>query len=167
MLFLSTISKKREVVSEQLETSFIKCFGLKSILRVIDANLNRCREGLRVVEDTLRFVLNDSKFYNKIRSIRHEVDLILRNNYGDLIKERDSFDDSGRLIAEVSKKCLQEILIANFKRAQESLRVLEEYSKIFISLISSDFKKQRYAVYIIEKDFFLKYKFLFKRKKRE
>jgi thiamine-phosphate pyrophosphorylase len=136
-------------------------FKRESILRIIDANLNRCREGLRVVEDSLRFVLNDGFLYKKIRRIRHSVDKILRNSYGELIRERDSFDDSGRQMAEISKKALADIITANFKRAQESLRVLEEYSKTLFPKASACFKKQRYAVYDAEKSIYLKYsKFL-------
>lgn len=133
-------------------------FNRESVLRIIDANLNRCREGLRVVEDGLRFVLNDGFLYKKIRKIRHNIDKILRNSYGKLIKERDSFDDSGRQMRESSKKELSGIITANFKRTQESLRVLEEYSKIFSPKMSADFKKQRYAAYNAEKSVYLKYR---------
>jgi thiamine-phosphate pyrophosphorylase len=129
-------------------------FNKKSVLRIIDANLNRCREGLRVVEDGLRFVLNDKLLYEKVRNIRHNVDKILRSKYKELIKERNSVDDAGRQIPEVSKKELQEIIIANLKRSQESLRVLEEYSKVFIPEMSAEFKKQRYEVYALEKILF-------------
>jgi thiamine-phosphate pyrophosphorylase len=133
----------------------------ESSLRIIDANLNRCREGLRVVEDSLRFVLNDGKSYKKIRDIRHNTDKILRNVYNNLIEKRDSVDDSGREMPEVLKKDLQAVIIANFKRVQESLRVLEEYSKTFIPEASAEFKKQRYSTYVIEKEVCLKYKKFF------
>jgi len=133
-----------------------------STLRIVDANLNRCREGLRVVEDSLRFVLNDEPLYKKTRRVRHDTDKILRGSYASLIKERDSIKDSGRQMPETAKKDLAGIIIANFKRAQESLRVLEEYSKTFEPAAGSidpspQFKKQRYAVYNIEKAVFLKY----------
>jgi thiamine-phosphate pyrophosphorylase len=142
-------------------------FNRESVLRIIDANLNRCREGLRVVEDGLRFALNNGFLYKKIRRIRHSVDRILRNNYGELIKERDSFDDSGRQMPEISKKGLANIIAANLKRAQESLRVLEEYSKTLFPKTSADFKKQRYAAYNAEKSIYLKYrKFLLQTKRK-
>jgi thiamine-phosphate pyrophosphorylase len=130
----------------------------KSILRIIDANLNRCREGLRVVEDSLRFVLNDEVLYKKIRTIRHSVDKILRTKYNEFIKERDSIEDSGRQIPETTAKELDGIIVANLKRAEESLRVLEEYSKVVIPETSTNFKKQRYLVYTAEKNIYLKYK---------
>ncbi|MDR2666042.1 MAG: hypothetical protein LBB92_01120 [Endomicrobium sp.] len=136
-------------------------FKQESILRIIDANLNRCREGLRVVEDSLRFVLNDGILYKKIREVRHNVDEILRNIYKDLIKKRDTLIDSGRQIPEISKRELSDVVIANFKRVQESLRVLEEYSKTFLPEVSAVFKKQRYVVYTLEKEVYLKYKIVF------
>ncbi|MDR1721215.1 MAG: hypothetical protein LBR09_02350 [Endomicrobium sp.] len=132
-----------------------------SVLRIIDANLNRCREGLRVIEDSIRFILNDGVLYKKVRKIRHSVDKVLRDRYGELIKKRDSFDDSGRKMPEMSKRDLPELMIANFKRAQESLRVLEEYSKTFIPMASADFKRQRYTVYNLEKEVYLKYKIFY------
>lgn len=136
--------------------------------RILDANLNRCREGLRVIEDCLRYVLNDSSLYKKVRAIRHDTDKILRDRYALLIKERDALSDGGRKISETPKKKLPEIIIANFKRAQESLRVLEECSKTCSinaggrnGRIPSLFKKQRYAAYNAEKAVYLKYKNLF------
>jgi thiamine-phosphate pyrophosphorylase len=130
----------------------------KSVLRIIDANLNRCREGLRVVEDSLRFVLDDKTLYKKIRDIRHNVDKILRTKYGELINERDSDEDAGRQIPETTTKELSSVILANFKRIEESLRVLEEYSKVFAPGLSLDFKKQRYLTYTTEKIVYLKYK---------
>jgi thiamine-phosphate pyrophosphorylase len=148
-----------------VENVILESPNRKSTLRIIDANLNRCREGLRVVEDALRFVLNDGFFYKKIRGIRHSIDKILRSSYDELIKERDSFDDSGRQMPEISKKELSDIITANFKRAQESLRVLEEYSKTLFPKASTDFKKCRYAAYDAEKSVYLKYrKFLLQTK---
>ncbi|MDR3274504.1 MAG: hypothetical protein LBS81_00630 [Endomicrobium sp.] len=134
----------------------------ENIKRILDANLNRCREGLRVVEDSLRFVLNDGVLYKKIRSVRHNVDKVFRNRYIELIKERNSFDDTGRQLPEISKKGLPDVVVANFKRTQESLRVLEEYAKTFEPAASACFKKERYATYIIEKSVYLKYKNFFK-----
>ena len=144
--------KKLDIVFKQKE---------ESVLRIIDANLNRCREGLRVVEDSLRFVLNDGIFYKKIRKVRHNVDEILRNIYKDLIKKRDTLIDSGRQIPEISRRELSDVVIANFKRVQESLRVLEEYSKTFLPEVSAVFKNQRYVVYALEKEVYLKYKTVF------
>jgi thiamine-phosphate pyrophosphorylase len=149
---MATNEKKMSISSLVVPSS---CF------RIIDVNLNRCREGLRVIEDGLRFVLNDCIFYKKVRNIRHDVDKILRSKHGKLITERNSFEDVGREVSELSKRELHEIVIVNFKRAQESLRVLEEYSKNFVQEFSAEFKKQRYLLYSVEKLIYLKYKFFF------
>ncbi len=124
-------------------------------LRIVDANMNRCREGLRVVEDSLRFILNDDVLYKKVRKVRHETDKVLRDKYGILISKRDSYNDSGRKMPEKSIKSLPAVIVANFKRAQESLRVLEEYSKTVFPAKAALFKKQRYALYNLEKKVFL------------
>jgi thiamine-phosphate pyrophosphorylase len=150
---------KRSAIS--LDKKLKKSNSKESVFRIIDANLNRCREGLRVVEDSLRFILDDKILYKNIRSIRHGVDKVLRNKYGEFIKKRDSVEDSGRQILETATKELPAIIIANFKRAEESLRVLEEYSKIFVPEISVDFKKQRYLTYTTEKKVYIKYKKIF------
>lgn len=144
--------------------TFSKTPNHKVILRIIDVNLNRCREGLRVVEESLRFILNDGELYKKVRAIRHNTDKILRSIYTDIIKERDSFADSGRQMKEFEKRDLSDIITVNFKRAQESLRVLEECSKIFIQEASQKFKKQRYKAYIAEKAIYTKYKDFFVKK---
>jgi thiamine-phosphate pyrophosphorylase len=141
-----------------------KDINKKSVFRIIDANLNRCREGLRVLEDSLRFVLDDKVLYKNVREIRHNIDKILRSRYGELIKERDSIKDFGRQIPEAKTKELPAVIMANFKRIGESLRVLEEYSKVFAPEASTQFKKQRYLSYTSEKSVYLKYiKFLDKK----
>lgn len=132
--------------------------------RIIDANLNRAREGLRVVEETLRFVLDDEIFYEQIKSIRHKTDKILCLKYAQIIVDRDSSHDVGKTQKETSQKTLEQILISNFKRAQEALRVLEEYSKTFDddkASISGAFKQRRYELYELEKNVVAKYKDIF------
>lgn len=130
----------------------------KKFVRILDTNLNRCKEGLRVVEDTCRFVFDDDTLYKKIRNVRHLASQYLVGQYEQMIAERDSVTDSGRTAKEQSRQNLKNIVIANFKRAEESLRVLEEYSKIIDFEIALKYKALRYEVYTLEKDFYLKYK---------
>jgi thiamine-phosphate pyrophosphorylase len=148
---------RKPASARRAKQSAVSCRQAFVPFRIIDANLNRCREGLRVVEDCLRYVLNDSALYKTIRTVRHETDKVLRNDYAVLIKERDSVADGGRHMPETVKKELQAVITANFKRAQESLRVLEEYSKTVFPEVSPLFKEQRYKVYNLEKEVFLKY----------
>ena len=133
----------------------------KRFIRILDTNLNRCKEGLRVVEDTCRFVFCDETLYKKIRKVRHLSSKYLTDQYEQMLSARDSIKDSGRKAKEQSRQNLKNIVIANFKRAQESLRVLEEYSKIIDFNIALKYKALRYEVYTIEKKMLLKYKSIF------
>ncbi len=119
--------------------------------RVIDANLNRCREGLRVIEDTARFVLDLGAVYKKVRTLRHAVERLTRRMYPELLARRDAVADEGRTIPEGKREDLDAVLAANFRRAEESLRVLEEYSRLVQPELGCEFKSIRYAVYSLEK----------------
>jgi len=133
----------------------------KRFIRILDTNLNRCKEGIRVIEDTCRFVLNDEVFYRKLREIRHLSSKYLSSIYEEMLNARDSIKDAGRTVQEQKRESLRNIVVANFKRAEESLRVLEEYSKIIDFDVALKYKKLRYKIYNIEKKFILKYKNLF------
>ena len=41
--------------------------------RVLDANANRAREGLRVMEDAARFILDDGPLASELKAIRHTI----------------------------------------------------------------------------------------------
>ena len=42
-------------------------------LRIIDANLNRTGEGLHLLEDLARLMLNDAGLTQQLKTIRHEI----------------------------------------------------------------------------------------------
>jgi len=129
--------------------------GKKSILRVVDVNFNRCKEGLRVVEDIFRFVWENDKLRKKIRRLRHSLDDIARE---EIIKEavfcRDSKRDCGRRLdaLESRRADVAQVLYINLQRAKESLRVMEEFFKIISLPRARDIKKLRYEVYNVEKE---------------
>ena len=125
----------------------------KKCLRLFDANANRCREGLRVIEDTARFVIGSEPLYKKTRGLRHAADKLTRACYGELIGQRDSVKDSGRRIPEGKREDLKAVVHSNFKRVEESLRVLEEYSRLVCPEAGPGFKKIRFSVYTLEKRF--------------
>ncbi len=130
----------------------------KNFIRILDTNLNRCKEGLRVIEDTARFVLCDETLYKKIRKIRHLSSGYLSDIYDRMLSARESIKDAGRTANEASRHGLKNVLIANFKRAEESLRVLEEYSKIINFKTALQYKALRYKVYDLEKRMLLKHR---------
>ena len=121
-------------------------------LRLIDANLNRLKEGIRVVEEIARFIFNDANLSKKLKSTRHKARI---PNLLEALNEREVIGDVLRTPKEVDKPNLEAIVIANFKRAEESARVLEEFAKL--DGTSELFKTIRYELYDLEKEFFAKY----------
>ena len=127
------------------------------IARVIDANANRAREGLRVVEEITRLVLNNAHLTDTLKKNRHAIeDLVsqLTLSKGTLLSARDSEDDIGfeGIFDESSRKNCEDIFWANIRRSQESCRVLEEFSKLFNDHIPVSFKKIRFSLYTLEKE---------------
>ncbi|WP_151944671.1 thiamine-phosphate pyrophosphorylase [Aliarcobacter butzleri] len=120
-----------------------------SSLRLIDANLNRLREGIRVVEDIFRYVYNNKEVATKLKNLRH---LARTPNYYELLETRDVKNDVLResIKSEQNRDNLNSILIANFKRAQESARVLEEFTKLTSIKDTENFKYIRYELYNLE-----------------
>ena len=121
----------------------------KNHLRLIDANLNRRREGIRVVEDIFRYIYNNKEISTKLKSLRH---IARTKNYYELLETRDVENDVLResIKSEQNREDLNSILIANFKRAQESSRVLEELTKLSSIEDSENFKYIRYELYNLE-----------------
>lgn len=120
-----------------------------NVLRIIDANINRLREGIRVVEDIFRYVYNNKEVAIKLKNLRH---LSRLENNNDLLLSRDVKNDVLResIKSEQNRDSLESILIANFKRAQESSRVLEELTKLSSIKDSENFKYIRYELYNLE-----------------
>ncbi|RXK12859.1 thiamine-phosphate pyrophosphorylase [Halarcobacter mediterraneus] len=118
-------------------------------LRLIDANLNRLKEGIRVIEDIFRYSFNDKNTALKLKSLRH---LCRVENYLEVLASRDVKNDVLResIKSEQNRDDLNSILIANFKRAQESSRVLEELTKLTSIKTSENFKYIRYELYNLE-----------------
>lgn len=132
------------------------------LIRIIDANLNRCREGLRVVEDLVRFILDDRDLVSKIKHLRHEVTAIGKKLPMDelsLLMSRDSSSDVGSSIeskTETTRSDILQIAMANIRRAEESARVLEEICKLYDETIALEFKRVRFKLYDIETQVVLK-----------
>jgi hypothetical protein len=122
----------------------------KEELRLLDANLNRLREGIRVIEDIYRYIFNNKDISSKLKTLRHQSRI---NNYSELLSSRDIQNDVLKKSneSELQRENLDSILIANFKRTQESARVLEEFGKLIDSDTSDKFKSIRYELYHLEK----------------
>lgn len=127
-----------------------------AVNRILDANINRLKEGLRVCEDITRFLLSDKALTKDFKSIRHRIDGLLDKPplfRAAMIMMRQSGKDVGRKIyaGELKRKDIGDIFFANIQRAKESLRVLEEFSKLFGKKSAVKFKEIRYGIYEIEK----------------
>jgi len=120
------------------------------LFRVIDANLNRLREGIRVVEDIIRYRDNNKELASQLKKLRH---LARVDEHTELLQNRDSINDVLRSTtqSELSRNSIENIITANFKRAQESSRVLEELYKLKNPQYSETFKHIRYELYDLEK----------------
>lgn len=121
--------------------------------RIIDANLNRAREGLRVCEEIVRFVLNDTSLTSQFKNLRFELKKISReNNF--VVYSRDVKKDVGKKSFSKEEKKRQdynEIFYANIKRVQEALRVLEEFLKVEKPAGAKKAKNLRFELYHLEK----------------
>jgi len=131
-----------------------------NIHRIIDANLNRVKEGLRVCEEFTRFILNDRSLTAQFKLYRHEIEAISKKNYSFsmLLSERQALADVGRknYRGELNRGNFRDIFWANIQRVKESLRVLEECAKLEKKAAALRFKRLRYKVYEIEKKSFKK-----------
>jgi thiamine-phosphate pyrophosphorylase len=120
------------------------------ILRILDANLDRAREGLRVIEEWCRFGLADTHLTSTCKNLRQE----LGRWHSDAMRSaRDTPGDPGTDLThpqEASRSDIHQVLAANLARIQESLRVLEEYGKISQPELASAVKQIRYQVYTLE-----------------
>jgi thiamine-phosphate pyrophosphorylase len=131
-------------------------------LRIIDANLNRSSEGLRVLEDVARFLLNDAGLSQRLKTLRHDLAKKTNSLSVGLLSRRDSQHDVGVCMGasnepetKQSLKDLSSLVTANAKRVEESLRVVEELAKlpeISSMLNSTRFEQVRFALYNLERD---------------
>ena len=120
------------------------------LFRVIDANLNRLKEGIRVIEDIMRYRDNNRDLSLKLKQLRHSTQVDITT---ELLTHRDSINDVLRPTtkSELNRTDITSIILANFKRAEESSRVLEELFKLYNVEYSERFKHIRYELYDLEK----------------
>lgn len=125
-----------------------------SVLRIVDANLNRAREALRVLEDYARFILDDASLCARLKGIRHELADATRGVATDAIVHRDTPGDVGTGIstaAESSRQDTAHVITAAGKRLGEALRTIEEYLKVIAPPAAGRVERLRYDVYETER----------------
>ena len=120
------------------------------ISQIIDANLDRAREGLRVLEDWARFGLGKEDFVIKIKNFRQ----ILGKNHLNIYKiSRDHIKDPCRGLShdeQINRKNPSKIISCNSARVQEALRVIEEFSRDHNNKLSKIASEIRYEIYNLE-----------------
>lgn len=129
----------------------------KSAFRIIDANLNRVSEGIRVLEDLARFSMDNKEVSKSLRNLRHRIRGAASTMHDKGIMARDSVNDPGFKISQAARNDdradIRDLAAGNFKRVQEGLRSLEEYSKVAGHYdISKIFESCRYEAYTLEKN---------------
>lgn len=124
------------------------------ISRILDANLNRAREGIRVAEEVARFYVADGAIAARLKSLRETIGGWERAlGLGAQVGGRDSEEDPGRRVTgtqEAVRDDVAALVRANMKRAQEAVRVLEEFGKLERSPRVSEYKEMRYTLYSAE-----------------
>ncbi len=128
-------------------------FSYDKIYRVIDVNLNRAAEGLRVLEDVVRFCMDHEDLTRKLKNLRH---LLVKEAHDlpgkeKLIISRSSLQDVGSELKETSRKKIEELIEANFKRVEEAQRCLEEYGKLILPSWGEKYRRLRFQTYTLEK----------------
>ncbi|MDP6685994.1 MAG: thiamine-phosphate pyrophosphorylase [Candidatus Omnitrophota bacterium] len=127
------------------------------MLQIIDANLNRTREGMRVCEDISRFILSDKFISRSLKNIRHAATKALLHSeklsLKKLVQTRDIKNDALKFVDFNKHKGsdVSDVFMSNIERVKESLRVLEECCKIIDKTASRKYRSLRFNAYSIEK----------------
>ena len=121
-----------------------------TIHRILDANLDRAREGIRVLEEWCRFGLEDVILAEKCKNLRQTI---AQWHHPEFRAARNTPNDVGTNLShpqEMTRLDVQAVLQANCCRVQEALRVLEEYGKLTEPALAEAMKAVRYEVYTLE-----------------
>ncbi len=126
-----------------------------SLLRILDAAINRAGEGLRVVEDYLRMVRDDRHLAGLAKQLRHDL-AAATSEIGSIDRHasRNTLGDVGTTnttTSESLRRDTDDVAAASFKRSAEALRTIEEYGKLLDSQLGAACEQLRYRLYTLEK----------------
>jgi thiamine-phosphate pyrophosphorylase len=128
----------------------------RGVLRILDASGNRAREGLRVLDDYVRFILDDDRLTAKFKTLRHDLTEALGVlPMSERLEARDTRGDVGTSLSaplEYRRNDPESVISANFHRLQEALRSLEEFGKLMSPEMSVRIERIRYETYSLHKD---------------
>jgi thiamine-phosphate pyrophosphorylase len=126
----------------------------RSVLRILDANANRAREALRVIEDYARFVLDDDALSGALKHLRHDFAEATKGFMSDAILHRDTPGDVGtgaKTRSELRRDEVNDVVTAAGKRLGEALRTIGEYLKTADADRAATVERLRYQFYDIER----------------
>jgi len=128
---------------------------MKTLWRIVDANLNRLTEGLRVIEDLMRFGWEDIRYAEEVKKLRLDMADLFKAFRERLIDSRDAGHDPGLAISQTlaadGRRTTEEIIAANFKRTEEAARSLEEYLKLLHCYqAAKEVEVKRFKLYQLE-----------------
>jgi thiamine-phosphate pyrophosphorylase len=128
----------------------------RAIYRIIDANFNRAREGLRIAEEFCRFALESEPLAGRCKEIRHRLTAgVTKLGMQKLIGARDTENDIGcgiEVVSQMKRDSLEDCVTAGFARTTEALRAIGEAACTMDGKLGSEFEKIRYDCYTLEKD---------------
>ncbi|WP_255712499.1 thiamine phosphate synthase [Rhodopirellula halodulae] len=123
----------------------------RTVLRILDANFNRAGEGLRTLEESARFILDDPSLSDALKTHRHNLsEAMKRWDRLQLISARDTPGDVGTELQTASEQTrvnLHSVVSAAAVRTQQALRCLEEYGKTIDAAFASKIETLRYRCY--------------------
>jgi thiamine-phosphate pyrophosphorylase len=123
-----------------------------ALRRLLDANLDRAREGLRVLEDWARFGLERADLVARCKDLRQRLGRLHGEDYK---LARHTATDAGAGLthpAQAERQRPQQVVAANASRVQEALRVLEEFGRGIDPVLASEAAAIRYALYDLDAD---------------
>lgn len=128
---------------------------MPSVLRILDANANRAREALRVMEEAARFILGDAALAAGLKALRHDLAAAVEQLPA-ATWHRDTPNDVGTTASterEATRGDAATVALAAGKRLSEALRAMEEYGKT-MNEVAGDFAQRieqlRYRAYDME-----------------
>ncbi|MHC4482646.1 MAG: thiamine phosphate synthase [Planctomycetota bacterium] len=131
----------------------------RAVYRIIDANFNRAREAIRVIEEFCRFALNSRPLTERAKQLRHELSAAVdKLDAGRLISSRDTLGDVGvdtTIENQLKRTDLRDCFTAAGKRLPEALRALSETVQTINPELARKIENLRYAAYTLEKDIVL------------
>ncbi len=131
----------------------------RAAYRIIDANFNRAREAIRVIEEFCRFALNSTWLSKRAKELRHKLSQAVGQlDSSRLLTSRDTLNDVGvgqKVNHQLSRGDLKECLTAGCKRLTEALRTLTEMTQAQNKSVAEVIERLRYDAYILEKDIFI------------